>query len=448
MTRKTILALAGLLAPVPLAAQLADPSTRALGLANAYSTQARGYEAPFWNPAMLAAPRRPGFSIGLPHVLIETGSNTYNFSDFRRYSEEYLTDEDKQYLLDQIALDDSVLSIRTVAGISPIGISIGPFAFTAGTSTDMDFGLGRDAVELALFGNARRSGPGESFSFRGTRGGGWAATTLAGSFAQGFRTGLGHLAVGVTYKKVYGHFLGRGTETSSQFAVNPNFLARAQAHAIYTDYDPNFEVTGIGDLLGGEGSPGSGYGVDVGAVLTFGDRRLTLSAVVTNVAGSMEWDPERFRYDRVRYAVSQGSGGQVFDTLITTSFTTSAAINADPAARALRDSVLAHANFSSVLRVGAAFRYGMISFTSEGSLRLREGLDRQPERFLSAGGEIRLLNFIPLRAGIGTDFDATLMLSAGTGIHLLGLNVDFSVASLSGSARPGFVLGLGAGLIW
>lgn len=448
MTRHAMLALAGLIAaPASLGAQLADASTRALGLANAYSTQARGYEAPFWNPAMLAAPRRPGFTIGLPHVLIETGSNTYNFSDFRRYRERYLTDEDKRYLLDQISLDDSVLSVRTVAGISPIGISIGPFAFTAGTATDMDFGVGRDAVELALFGNAHRSGPGESFNFRGTSGGGWAATTLAASFAQGFRTGLGHLALGVTYKRVYGHFLGRASERFSQFSVNP-FVAQAQVHAIYTAYDPDFEVTGIGDLLGGEGSPGSGYGVDLGAVLTFGDRRLTVSAVVTNIAANMEWDADRFRYDGFEPRVQQTGNGEVQDTLIRRSFTTASQIQADPTARALRDTLLAHGGFSSVLRVGAAFRYGMISLTTEGSIRLKEGLDRQPERFLSAGGEIRLLNFIPLRAGIGTDFDATLMLSAGTGINLLGLNVDVSVASLSGSARPGFVLGVGAGLIW
>jgi hypothetical protein len=445
--RRTSLVLAGLLAPAALSAQLPDPSPRALAMGGAYTSLARGYEAVAWNPAMLSANGRPGLTIGLPHLSLEVGSNTYNWGDFKKYANHSLSDADKQYLLDQIGLDDSVLTVRDIAGISPFGLSIGPFAFAAGTTGDVDFSLGRDAVELALYGNAARSGPSEFFTARGSRARGWAATTLAGSFAHAFRIPAGRLSLGVTYKKTYGHGLARANETASSFGINPAFAVTAAGHAIYTNYASDFDPQGPGDILGGEGTPGSGYGVDVGGVLQLGGSRLTLSAVLVNAFGSMTWDASRFAYERATFQVVQTAGGGVQDTLIRTTLQTEAQINADPIARAYRDSVLQNSSFARVLRAGLAYRRGMLSLAAGGQLRLSEGLDRQPAQQVSGGAEYRLLHVLPLRAGVATDFKS-LILSGGTGLQLLGLNIDFSAASISGSERPGVVFGVGAGLIW
>ncbi|MDP3772845.1 MAG: DUF5723 family protein [Gemmatimonadales bacterium] len=445
--RRTSLVLAGLLAPAALSAQLPDPSPRALAMGGAYTSLARGYETVAWNPAMLSANGRPGLSIGLPHLSLEVGSNTYNWGDFKKNANHLLSDTDKQYLLDQIGLDDSVLTVRGITGISPFGISIGPFAFAAGTTGDFDFSVGRDAVELALYGNAARSGPSEFFTARGSRARGWAATTVAGSVAHSFSLPAGRLSLGVTYKKVIGHALARAAETSSSFGVNPAFTVNAAGHAIYTNYASDFDPQGPGDLLSGEGTPGSGYGVDVGGVLQLGGSRLTLSAVLVNAVGSMTWDASRFAYERATFQVVQTAGGGVQDTLIRTTLQTEAEINADPIARAFRDSLLEDASFARLLRVGIAYRRGMLSLAAGGQLRLSEGLDRQPQRQISGGAEYRLLHVLPLRAGVATDFKS-LILSGGTGIQFLGVNIDLSAASISGSERPGVVFGVGMGLIW
>lgn len=445
--RPSTLALAGLLLPAALCAQLPDPSTRALALGGAYTSLARGYEAVAWNPAMLATSGRPGFTLGLPHLTVEFGSNTYSFGDARKYANHFLDDVDKQYLLDQISLDDSVLTVRDITGISPIGLSIGPFAFSAGTTGDLDFSLGRDAVELALYGNAARSGPGEFFTARGSRARGWAATTLAGSFAHAFRVPAGRLSVGVTYKKVIGHALARAAETASSFQVNPVFDVSAAGHAIYTNYSSSYDPSGPGDLLGGEGKAGSGYGVDVGGALQLGGRQLTLSAVLVNALSSMTWDASRFAYERATYEVVQSADGSVQDTLIRTTLETEAQIDVDPIARAYRDSLLANADFARVLRVGLAYRRGMLTLAGGGQLRLSEGLDRQPQQQLSGGAEYRLLHVLAIRVGAASDFKS-LVLSGGTGIQFLGINIDLSAASISGSDRPGAVFGVGMGLIW
>ena len=49
-------------------AQLAEPSARSAALATSYLGRARGFEAPFWNPANLGLSDRPSWSFGLASV--------------------------------------------------------------------------------------------------------------------------------------------------------------------------------------------------------------------------------------------------------------------------------------------------------------------------------------------------------------------------------------------
>jgi hypothetical protein len=438
--------------PTALAAQLpATFNPRSLALGGAYTSLARGWEAALSNPAMLAAAGRPRFSIGLPNVGVETGSNTYSFSDFRRFANSTLDSADKQYLIDEIRRDgDSALTLRTIVGAAPVGLSFGPIAVAAYTTGYVDLSMGADAIELILFGNAHRSSPGEFFTARGSGGSGWSATTLAASIALPLANlPLGRLSVGATYKHLLGHTLGRAAEISSRFQVNPTFNVNAAAHAIYTDQGTSCDTRSFS--LSASDDPcalnaGSGYGVDVGAILQRG-RGFTLSAVFTNAMGSMTWNADRLVYERTLDTLREQSGG-VRDTAIVTELR-GAAIDADPIARAMRDSLLAHADFSQVVRFGAALRRGTwLTLTAGGSFRLREGLDPEPAQTVSAGGELRLLKIIAMRGGISSDLGQTLVLSGGAGIQLLGLNIDASIAGISGSDRPGVIVGLGASLLW
>ena len=451
--RTTTLLIAGLALPTALAAQLpATFNPRSIALGGAYTSLARGWEAALGNPAMLAARGRPGFSLGLPNVSFETGSNAYSLGDIQKYANRTLSDEDKAYLLNQITLDDTALTLRMVPGAAPFGLSIGPVAIAAYTTGYMDMSMGADAVELILYGNAHRAAPGDLFTARGSGGNGWAAPTLAASIAFPVANlPMGRLAIGATYKQVLGHALGRFAETSSSFQVNPTFAISAAGHAIYADMGTNcgtmtFSLSSSTDPC--SLNAGAGYGVDIGAVLQMSGRALTLSAVFVNALGSMTWEEDRLIYERTANSLVENASGQLTED--TTRVTLRGAqIDGDAVARALRDTLLAHANFAQVLRVGAALRRGgWLTLTAGGSLRLKEGLDPQPAQTISAGGELRLLRILPLRAGISTDLSNTVVLSAGSGIQLLGLNLDASIASISGSDKPGVIVGVGASILW
>jgi hypothetical protein len=445
--KRSSLALAGLLLPALLQAQLADPSTRALGMGGAYTSLARGYEAVYWNPAMLAAIGRPGFTIGLPHVNVEVGSNVYGFSDFQKYANSYLSDADKQTLMDKMANDTS-LTIRALGGIVPFALSVGPFALAVGSSFEGDLAVGKDAVQLALFGNASRTGPGQFFTARGSGGFGWGATTAAASFALPLPLPIGHLSIGVTGKYTIGHFLASAGDLGTRIGANPSFSAVTAGQAIYTNYGRNcgsFKPMGT-DACGGQA--GKGFSADLGAALQFGGG-ITLSAVAVNAIGSMTWDQSRLVYERTRRQVTQDASGKVVTTTIdSTRLTTSAAIDADPQARALRDSLLAHGSFTKLVRLGFALKSGMLTLGGAMQLRLAQGLDQQPSQLVAAGAEYRVLGILPLRVGASWDFGESTTLSAGTGLQLFGINVDASVANTSGTVHPGVRVGVGVGLIW
>jgi hypothetical protein len=444
--RRTAIVLAALLAPTALAAQLPDASPRSVALAGSYGAMARGFEAVAWNPAMLAARGRPNLTFALPRATVETGSNTFSWGDIHHYANRHLSDQDKADILAKIRNDDSTLTLHSLLGVAPLGVSIGNVGFLVAANGDGVLSAPRDAVELALYGNAHRSGPGQSFSAHGANGRAWAATTIAGSLAMPFPIPLGHLSVGATYKYVIGNFIGRASEISSSFSVNPLVQVSADGSAIYSSYASGFKPKSPGDILGGQGKVGSGYGVDLGGALQLAGRSITVSATLVNVLGKMTWDADRLEYERGQYHAVQTDSGTVSDVWTHQILRTAAAIEADPTARAARDSLLANADFARLLRLGVALRSGPLLLSGGAQVRIKEGLDRQAEREVSGGLEYRLLGIVPLRAGLAYDIGNALTLAGGTGLDLAFFRLDFSAAAISGNVRPGVRLALGMGL--
>src|SRR5689334_7295181 len=87
-------------------AQLPSFSTRAAAMGDGYTASARGYEAIGWNPALLAMPGRPKFSFNIVQAGVRAGSNTFGLGDFNTYRDKFLTNTDKQTLLDRVRQGD------------------------------------------------------------------------------------------------------------------------------------------------------------------------------------------------------------------------------------------------------------------------------------------------------------------------------------------------------
>ncbi len=435
------LALLGLLAlPAAASAQVPGSSVRALGMGNAYGALARGYEAIGWNPALLASTHGYGVTVGLPQATAEVGNNAYSIDDILSYRDKDLSDADKQYLLGRVVNDDSTLQARGLFGVHSLGFSIGSFAVSLSSSGYLQAQASRDAVELALNGNGAFTGTSNFFDLAGSGGNAWAATTLAGSYAMFVPTPMGRLNLGVTAKRVWGNFLGRARDDGSEVGTD---TVSATGQVIYTDY-PGGDFSGMGDLFGR--SPGTGWGVDVGAALELNDR-LTVSAALVNVLGGMSWKDDRLRYERAFYTVSLDITGIVRDTTAD-SVLVGAAIATDAQAAAFRDSLLSNTKFARLLRGSVAYRLGGFTLGGDLQMRLSTGLDRQPDFMIGGGAEYVVGGFLPLRAGLRTDFGDVTAFSGGTGLRLGPFALDFSAAAIMGSTNPGVIVGAGMGLFF
>jgi len=435
--RPRLMLAAVLAAPSLLAAQVPGSSARAVGMGGAYSALAQGYEAVGWNPAMLASSHQSGLSIGLPQGRFELGNNAFSISDFRTYADKDLSDADKQYLLGRVVNDDSTWAVRGNVGVQGLGVSVGHFAVTLSASAGLTASANRDAVDFALNGNGAFSTPGNFFNLAGSGGNGWGATTLAGSYAMTLPTGIGRLAIGGTIKRVWGNFQGVARDNGSQ--VSPDTIA-AVGQSLYTDYSDFSSV----DVFGG--AAGHGWGLDVGATLQL-NPKLLLSASIINALATMSWDIDHLRYDRASYNLTFGLNGVVSDTSSNVTLRGSA-ISSDAQAHALLDTLNLNNKFSRVAHLGAAYRVAGFTLGGDLRLRLKRGMDEPYDKVLSAGAEYVVLGFLPLRAGIATDFDHNTGISGGLGLRLGPVHIDAAATGIVGNTRPGVVTALGLGLFF
>jgi hypothetical protein len=438
--RRPLALLALCVLPAAAAAQVPTATPRALAMGNAYSALARGFEAIAWNPALLASTHGYGVTVGLPAGSAEVGNNAFSIDDILTYRDKDLSDADKQYLLDRVVNDDSTLQARGNFGVHSLGFSIGSFAVSLSSSGYVQAQASRDAVEFALNGNGAFAGTGNFFDLAGSGGRAWAATTLAGSYARFFPTPMGRLNVGVTAKRVWGNFLGLARDDGSQVGTD---TVNATGQVIYTDY-PQGDFSGIGDIFGK--SAGTGFGVDLGGALELDDR-LTVSLALINAFGSMSWKEDRLRYERASYTVALDANGTVRDTTSDSSLV-GAEIDTDAQAVALRDSLLQTEGFARLLRGGVAYRVAGFTLGGDVQMRLSTGVDRQPDFMVGGGAEYVVLGFLPLRAGIRTDFGDVTAFSGGTGLRLGPFALDLSAAAIMGSSNPGVIVGAGFGLFF
>ncbi|MGA2130103.1 MAG: DUF5723 family protein [Candidatus Pacearchaeota archaeon] len=446
--KKILLGLVSLLLPTVLNAQLPNPSTRALGMDGAYTSIAQGYESTFWNPAMLATEGRPKFSISLPHGDLEIGSNIYNFSDFGKYANHYLSDSDKQTLLSKLE-PGLPLRIHTEFGVVPFGLSIGQFAMAIGTYGEGNASISNDAMQLLLYGNSTLSNPNQLFTANGSRGNGLVATTAAVSFALPFSLRNNRLSFGITGKYTIGHFLASVEDFGSNINTNPSFHITEAAQAIYTNYSSDCKSINPFSNSDCGGMAGRGISADFGVTLQIPNRDITISAVLVNGLGSMTWNQNRFVYKRTKCQIDYMSSDNFIKTCTdSTKLTTEESINADSQARVFRDSLLHNSNFSRLIRTGFALKKKNLTIGSTMQFRLGKGFDEQPEQLISAGLEYNILGFLPVRIGSSWDFNKTKTFSAGTGLKISRVNVDVSITSISGPSYSGLRLGAGTSLIW
>ncbi len=386
--------------PRAASGQLPSASTAELATANNYTVLARGFTAIALNPAGLAMPGNPGFSLSFPLLPVQGGAglNALELSEINEFEGLALPDSVRDAWLASVIAEEG-LTARAGAAITELALSVGPVGFQISTVAQATATMGPDAFELAMFGNAGSTGTPRDMTLEGTEVNGWAVTTAAVAFGLPLPDVKGGtFAAGATLKYTLGHVVVTGGDDGTSLIQGNPIRMDLSLPSIAPD---SFTVNN-----------GSGMGLDLG--LAWQDSTWAVAASVQNVFHTFQWKLDAYAYR---------PGEIIFDgTSVTEDFD---AVPATAAPVAFQDSVLAQ-SFDPVLILGIAYRASdNVAVTADLRKDTGEALVRGRGSHIGLGVEFRASSLLALRGGMAR--------AGGVGQFAAGFGLALGPVNLSGA---------------
>ena len=391
-----------------LDAQLVSASAASLALGDNYTALARGINAVAWNPAGLGMPDNPFVSFAFAGRGA-AGTDPISLSDLSKYSGVTVPNAVLASWLSRVQAQGG--QKVDAEGAGSFALSVGPIAFQLATSAYERGKLSPDAVEVLLYGNAGASGTPRSMSLKGSRTEGAVMTTAAASFGQSVDFGLGHLAIGATAKYIVGNALLLGEDAGSQLDANPLAL------------NVQFPIIQSDTSLDGMPQRGHGVGLDVGAAWTFGP--FAAGATIQNLINTFRWDVGQM-YFRPGGAIFNTSGARQtnFDAIGMSQLPDSLRARA-----AALSSEVEAMRFTPSLNLGASMKVlPFLTAMADVRQNLGDGMRVAERTHVGAGAELRLIPFLPLRAGLSL-ISGGYVASAGAGLEVAFFHLNAGVAA-------------------
>lgn len=410
--------LGGIVHAAPAAAQLPSASAATLGTVGNNTATVRGFAAIGSNPAGLGMPG-PGFSLAIAPVLASSGLDPIGLKDVKDVGDNLISNSTKQDWLSRVTSSGGQSGTVT-AGVSPLSLSVGHIGFQMSTIVSAAMNLAPDIVELALYGNAGRTGSPASFSLSGSSANAFVVSTAGVSFGLPLHPTEGTMALGATVKYSLGQVVAvardqGGSVQSDPVKVDVNF-------PIVTVDNDNFKV-----------NSGSGLGLDVGFQMK--RDRLAFGAVVMNLFNTFAWSTDNLVYRAGTATLEQGDNSTDFDK------------RAYSSAPSALQTAVEDMKFKPVASLGAAYDVNPdFTVSADARTRIGDGMSIDPKMHVGAGAEYRGLKVLYLRAGLAVITDGY---EYGGGFSLILGPVNISAAgaleggSLGSASVAQFALSFG-----
>lgn len=384
-----------------------ESSPRAVAMGGAYTALARNIEAPYWNPANLGLSGNNGFSINLLNVGAEVKNNSFSLSEYNKYNGKFLTDGDKQDILNSIPADG--LSLDLLAEASALNFSVSNFAVTYKGYAASSINLDRDPIELLLYGNAVMR-----------------EVSLSNSRSEGYGIADASLSYGRALQQWKGGEFAVGASLHYLRGIAYQKILESDGGVVTTDTG----FVGDGYLLMRTALGGSGFAADLGVSVRF-EESWYFSAAWQNAYSKLIWNNDTeetlFSFDMQPITIDAMADSAESDSLVTSSDTT---YSVDSFGSTL----------PSILKLGLARKYHNMIW----SVDWVQGFSNRPGQGvnprISAGFEYWPLGFLPLRTGFGFGGDQGTVYSFGFGLHFKPFNFDLGLANL-GSPLPSHTKG-------
>ena len=393
-------------------AQLVSASAASLALGDNYTALARGYNAVNWNPAGLGMPDNPFMSFSFAGRGA-AGMDPISMSDFAKYGGTLVPSSVIATWLKRVQAEGG--QKLDAEGAGAFALSIGPFAFQLSTDGYERGKLSPDAVQTLLYGNAGLTGAPQNLNFKGSRTEAALTTTAAASFGQSIDIDLGpltqHFAVGATVKYIVGNALLLGEDTGSQLDANPLGVT------------VQFPIIQSDTSLNGMPQRGHGIGLDVGAAWEFGP--FAAGATIQNLMNTFKWNVNDMYFR---------PGRAVFGNAVTrtTNFDAISMASVPDSLRARADAMAVEVDalrFSPSLNVGASMQVlPFLTAMADVRQNLGNGMHLAERTHVGAGAELRLIPFLPIRAGLSM-IDGGYVASAGAGLEVAFFHLNAGIAA-------------------
>jgi hypothetical protein len=417
-----ILLLLALTAPgvaEPLVAQLPGPSASAPGMAGSSMASARGVAALGLNPAALALPSSPGWSLSFPSASFLSGLDPIRGTDLSGNGGKTLSFEERRDWLERITRAGGQRGVL-MAEVTALALTTGPVGVQVGSVATGSTRLSPDAAELLLFGNAGLTGEPGDFQLAGSSLDGSVYTTAAGTVALPFsplvRGRRQVVGVSATLKYTEGNVLLLGRDAGSELRGEPVAVA-LRFPMIQSD-------TSLAPVRNG-----GGLGMDLGLAWEGGSWSAGLT--VENVFHTFRWDQEALIYR---------PGEALFDAAGNTSdFEPRPLVEGPPGLQDLVEELRFHPG----LGVGVA--HGSATGTVV-ALELRhrfgDGIALGPRQQLGLGVEHHPWSFLPLRTGVALVTDGWRG-SMGAGLRMGAVEIQASALLQRGEVGSATLLAFG-----
>lgn len=369
-------------------------SPRYLGMGNAITGLAGGADAALINPANLGLSGHKSYGLQFFGVGAQVTNNAFTLDDYNAYTGAFLDDEDKEAILNDIPGEG--LTVRADVGANAMSIALGSLVLSTTAAGAANMNVSKDVFELALYGNA----VGDTISVTGTysEAVGYGAANLSYGTTI-YKNGSRELSVGLTAKYLRGLGVQRIIENTGTAVTNNNGFAGQGSVVIQT-------ATG-----------GSGYALDLGAGMNL-NRNYTISACFHNVISKINWNKETtergFLFDFDSMTVENNNE----DYVITDDY--------EKSIPSFSTSLPAEIN------IGFARTTGRLLWAVEWEQGFKTAPGASTTPRFGIGTELRLIPFMPLRAGASAGGGTDPTFSAGTGLHVAFFYIDVAGVTNSG----------------
>jgi hypothetical protein len=425
-----------------------------LGMARTSTVSSRGVDAIGINPANLAAPESPGFSLTALPFGVRLGTDFLDYGLYRQYLTGvstdsgtvgyYLTDQDKEKILSGFSsgvgringdMDMKLVSVSFYgSGFGGLGLGISERIGAKGA-------LSRDYLRFLFYGNSS----GETFTFTNTEVRAWWLREYSLSYALCFENafGLNVLALGLTTKYVAGFGYFDFEQVNTSFTTSSQDVVTGHAEYLSHRAGTDFLSSGTGSSFTPFPAPaGTGWGFDFGMHAKV-NNFLSLGLSVTDV-GSLQW---------TRNARERRANG---DFTIDDAFSKAQQDSLDNLVKGIDQKVGGFGTpLPTAVHIGFALQLGQSEFAPSlpnvlMAFDYDQGFNEMPgnstkPRF-SVGMELRLFSWFPLRSGVSIGGADQGSWGFGLGWHIGPVALDAATEDLLSLLQPNQASKVSAGI--